>query len=235
MTTIVLCHGAWGGGWSWTGVADILRGLGHRVFVPTYTGLGERTHLANPDVDLSTHIKDVRALIEWERLDQFVLAGHSYGGMVISGVADAEWQKITRLIYLDAFLPGDGQSLSDLTGPERAAAAQAAADEHGDGWLLPRPTGSISETMPADGRQWIESLGRPHPMKSFTERLSLNGNYLKIADKVYVLASENPGSPFHQFADQVRDQDGWTSLDLPTHHHIFQSMPAETAAILAGE
>ena len=131
MTTIVLCHGAWGGGWSWTGVADILRHQGHRVFVPTYTGLGERAHLASADVDLSTHIKDVRALIEWERLDQFVLAGHSYGGMVISGVADAEWQKITRLIYLDAFLPGDGQSLNDLTGPERAAAAQAAEAARG--------------------------------------------------------------------------------------------------------
>ena len=92
MTTVVLCHGAWGGGWCWTGVADILRDQGHRVFVPTYTGLGERAHLASPDVDLSTHIQDVRALIEWERLDQFVLAGHSYGGMVISGVADKEWR-----------------------------------------------------------------------------------------------------------------------------------------------
>ena len=235
MTTIVLCHGAWGGGWSWTGVAEILRDQGHRVFVPTYTGLGERAHLASPDVGLSTHIQDVRALIEWERLDQVVLAGHSYGGMVISGVADAEWQKITRLIYLDAFLPSDGQSLNDLTGPERAAAAKAAADAHGDGWLLPRPPGSISEAMPAEARQWIESLGRPHPMKSFTEKLSLAGNHLKIADKVYVLASENPGSPFHQFADQTRGQDGWTNLELPTHHHIFQSMPAETAAILAGE
>ena len=127
MTTIVLCHGAWGGGWSWTGVADILRGQGHRVFVPTYTGLGERTHLASPDVGLSTHIQDVRALVEWERLDRFVLAGHSYGGMVISGAADKGWRKITRLIYLDAFLPEDGQSLNDLTSPERAAAAQTAA------------------------------------------------------------------------------------------------------------
>lgn len=235
MTTVVLCHGAWGGGWCWTGVADILRDQGHRVFVPTYTGLGERAHLASPDVDLSTHIQDVRALIEWERLDQFVLAGHSYGGMVISGVADKEWRKITRLIYLDAFLPGEGQCLNDLTSPERAAAAQAAADEHGDGWLLPRPPGSISDTMPAEGRQWIESLSRPHPLKSMTEKLSLAGNHLKIADKVYVLASENPGSPFHQFAERTRAEEGWTTLELPTHHHIFQSMPAETAAILAGE
>ena len=234
MATILLCHGAWGGGWSWTGVADILRAQGHRVFVPTYTGLGERAHLANPEVNLSTHIQDVRAVIEWERLDQFVLAGHSYGGMVITGVADMEWQKITRLIYLDAFLPGYGQSLNDLTGPERAAAGQAAAEKHGDGWRLPRPPGSISNKMPAEDRQWIESLGRPQPIRCFSEKLSLLGNHLQIADKVYVLASENPDSPFHKFADNTREQAGWETLELPTHHHIFQSMPAETAAIITG-
>ena len=92
-----------------------------------------------------------------------------------------------------------------------------------------------SDTMPAEGRQWIESLGRPHPLKSMTEKLPLAGNHLKIADKVYVLASENPGSPFHQIAERSRAEDGWTKLGLPTRHHIFQSMPAETAAILAGE
>ena len=235
MTTFVLVHGAWHGGWCYARVREKLQAMGHTVFTPTMTGLCDRSHLLSPSVGLQTHILDVANLLAWENLSEVVLCGHSYGGMVISGVADAEWQKITRLIYLDAFLPGDGQSLNDLTGPERAAAAQAAADEHGDGWLLPRPPGSISKTMPAEGRQWIESLGRPHPLKSMTEKLSLVGNHLKIADKVYVLASENPGSPFHQFADQVRDQDGWTSLELPTHHHIFQSMPAETAAILAGE
>jgi pimeloyl-ACP methyl ester carboxylesterase len=163
----------------------------------------------------------VRALIEWERLEEFVLAGHSYGGMVITGVADQEWQKINRIIYLDAFLPAGGQSLNDLPGPDRAAATQAAADEHGDGWLVPRPPGSISDAMPAEDHQWIESLGRPQPLKSFTEKLSIAGNHLKIADKVYVLSSENPGSPFHQFAEQTRAEADWTVLELPTHHHIF--------------
>jgi len=235
MTTIVLCHGAWAGGWSWTGVANILRDQGHRVFVPTYTGLGERAHLAGPDVNLSTHIEDVRAVIKWEQLDQFVLAGHSYGGMVISGVADAEWQKITRLIYLDAFLPNDGQSLSDITGPERTAAAQATANEHGNGWRLPPPPDGIPDGMPTEGREWIKNLVRPQPLKTMTEKLSLAGNHLKVTDKVYVLASENRSSPFHKFAAQTQGQEGWTSLELPTHHHIFQSMPTETAAILAGE
>ena len=235
MATILICHGAWGGGWSWTGVADILRDQGHRVFVPTYTGLGERAHLATPEVNLSAHIQDVRAIIEWERLDRFVLAGHSYGGMVITGVADMEWQKITRLVYLDAFLPGDGQSLNDLTGPKRAAASQAAAEKFGDGWRLPRPPDSISNKMPAKDRQWIESLGRPHPIKCFSEKLSLQGNHLRIADKVYLLASENPGSPFHKFAESTQDQVGWETLELPTHPHKFQSMPDETASIITGD
>jgi pimeloyl-ACP methyl ester carboxylesterase len=234
MTTFVLCHGAWSGGWAWTGIADILRERGHRVFVPTYTGLGERAHLASPEVDLSTHITDVRALIEWERLGEFALVGYSYGGMVITGVADKEWRKITKIVYLDAFLPGNEQCLKDLTGPEWAA-ARAAADAKGDGWLLPRPDGSISGTMPAEGRQWIESLGRPHPLKTMTEKLIIDGNHLKIAEKVYILATENPGSPFHQFADWTRAQGDWTTLELPTHHHMFQSMPEETAEMLIGE
>ncbi len=234
MTTFVLCHGAWSGGWAWTGVAEILRRRGHLVFVPTYTGLGERAHLASPEVDLDTHIQDVRGVIEWQGLDDFVLMGHSYGGMVITGVADFEWRKISKIVYMDAFLPADGQSLSDLTGPERAAAAKQAADEHGDGWLLPRPDGSISDAMPAGGREWIERLGRPQPFKTMTQKLSLGGNHLKIQEKIYVLATENKGSPFHRFAEWTRGQDDWQTLEIPTHHHMFQSMPEETADILIG-
>ena len=107
MTTYVLCHGAWGGGWAWTRLAQILRGHGHEVFTPTYTGLGERGHLLTPDIDLKTHIRDVLGVIRCERIDDFVLVGHSYGGMVVTGVADQEWRKIRKLVYLDAFLPAD--------------------------------------------------------------------------------------------------------------------------------
>lgn len=232
MTTFVLCHGAWGGGWSWTRVARCLREAGHEVFTPTYTGLGERAHLLSRDTDLATHIEDVRGVIRYEALDDFVLVGHSYGGMVISGVADREWEKISRLVYLDAFLPQDGQCLNDLTGPDRTRATIGSANDRGEGWKVPRPEGSISPALPEADQAWLWDLTCMQPLATFTQPLQLSGNHLKIADKVYVLASENPGSPFHQFAEWTRGQDGWRTFDLPTHHHLLQSMPAETADIL---
>ena len=232
MTAYVLCHGAWGGGWAWTRVARILRGHGHEVFTPTYTGLGERAHLLTPEVDLETHISDVRGVIRCERLDDFVLVGHSYGGMVITGVADKEWLKIRKLVYLDAFLPEDGQSVEDLSGDERARATFELAERDGDGWKVPRPEGSISPMVPEEDRRWLEDLGFPQPLASFTAHLAIDGNHLEIADKVYVLASANPGSPFHAFAEVTRGRDDWTTLELATHHHLHLSMPEETAAIL---
>ncbi len=232
MTTYVLCHGAWGGGWAWARVARILRDNGHEVFTPTYTGLGERSHLLTRDVDLGTHVSDVRGVIRWEQLDDFVLVGHSYGGMVITGVADKEWRGIRRLVYLDAFLPDDGQSVGDLAGAERARATLDLAVRAGEGWRVPRPEGSISPDLAADDRRWLDDLGTPQPLASFTQELDIDGNHLLVADKVYVLASENPGSPFHAPADWTRGRDGWTTVELPTHHHLHLSMPEETAAIL---
>ena len=232
MTTFVLCHGAWGGGWGWARVARTLRDAGHEVFTPTYTGLGERTHLLAPDVDLETHIQDVRGVFQYEDFTDAVLVGHSYGGMVITGVADREWQRIQKLVYLDAFLPSDGQCLNDLTGPDRARAMVDLANERGDGWKVPRPEGSISSDLPDEDRKWLWGLTSHQPLATFGQKLTLDGNHLKIAEKVYVLASEYAGSPFHQFAEWTRTQQDWRTFELPTHHHLLQSMPKETADIL---
>lgn len=232
MTTFVCCHGAWGGGWGWRRVAKILRDNGHDVFTPTYTGQGERSHLLHPDIDLDTHIADIRNVIKYERLDGFVLVGHSYGGMVVTGVADKEWQKIDQLIYLDAFLPKAGQSLSDLTGPERAEAAMEIVRTKGDGYKFPRPPGSISPILSADDRAWIESLSGPQPIKTMTQPVRGENNHLNIKDKIYVLCTENKNSNFHGFAAWTRTQPDWRTLELPTHHQLLQSMPQETADIL---
>jgi pimeloyl-ACP methyl ester carboxylesterase len=232
MTTFVCCHGAWGGGWSWKRVAAILRAQGHEVFTPTYTGQGERSHLLAPEIDLSTHITDIRNVIRYERLTDFVLVGHSYGGMVVTGVADAEWKKISRLIYLDAFLPKAGQSLNDLTGPGRAEAVMEIVRTKGEGYKLPRPEGSISPNMPAEDRDWIMSLTGPQPIRTMTQPVPGANNHLKIKDKIYVLCTENKNSNFHTFAAWTRQQPDWTTLELPTHHHLLQSMPQEVADIL---
>ena len=119
--TFVLVHGAWHGGWCWRFVRDLLEKSGHRVHAPSLTGLGERKHLARPDIDLDTHIADIVSLLEMEDLSDVVLVGHSYGGMVITGVADRAPERIGRLVYLDAFVPEDGKCTLDYVVPERAA------------------------------------------------------------------------------------------------------------------
>ncbi len=121
MAIFVLVHGAWGGGWIWRGVADELRRRGHVVFTPTLTGVGERSHLLGPDIDLDTQITDIVNVMKWEDLEDVVLVGHSYGGMVISGVAERMERAISSIVYLDAFYPDDGKSLSDYVGPGQAA------------------------------------------------------------------------------------------------------------------
>jgi pimeloyl-ACP methyl ester carboxylesterase len=235
MTTFVCCHGAWGGGWSWKRVAAVLRAAGHEVFTPTYTGQGERSHLLAPHVDLETHIMDVRNVIKYERLEDFVLVGHSYGGMVVTGVADKEWRKISRLVYLDAFLPRAGQCLNDLTPPERAQQVLEIARTQGEGYKVPRPDGSISPTLAPEDRAWIESLSGPQPLKTLTQPVSGENNHLKVKDKVYVLCTQNKNTPFHKFAEWTRAQPDWTTIELATHHHLLQSMPQETADIIMGK
>ncbi|MFZ1992358.1 MAG: alpha/beta hydrolase, partial [Alphaproteobacteria bacterium] len=111
MANFVLVHGAWGGSAGYNRVSKILRAKGHDVYAPSLTGLGDRAHLLNPDIDLSLHIKDIATVIEYEGIKEFVLVGHSYGGMVVTGVSALYGARIKSLVYLDAFLPDDGQSL----------------------------------------------------------------------------------------------------------------------------
>ena len=121
--TFLVCHGAWSAGWAWKKMHPLMAASGHRLVTPTYTGLGERAHLANPSVDLETHIQDILNVIKYEDLRDIVLVGHSYGGMVATGVADRARDRISQLIYVDAFVPEDGQSLLDLNEPARLAHA----------------------------------------------------------------------------------------------------------------
>src|SRR3979409_370862 len=112
--TFLVCHGAWSAAWVWKKMHPLMSAAGHRLVTPTYTGLGEREHLANPSIDLETHIQDILNVIRYEDLRDIVLIGHSYGGMVATGVADRARDRIVQLIYIDAFVPDDGQCLLDL-------------------------------------------------------------------------------------------------------------------------
>lgn len=169
MATYVLVHGAWHGGWCWKKVTPLLRAAGHDVFTPTLTGLGERVHLLTPAVGLETHIQDVLGVVHYEDLRQVILVGHSYGGMVITGVAHQATDRLAHLVYLDAFVPHDGQCLLDLPPPEMAAAQREQAKTIGDGWRVPPlPLEAFGVTDQADLR-WAGPKVGDQPRLTFEQ------------------------------------------------------------------
>ena len=137
MATYVLVHGAWHGGWCWKRATPLLLAAGHDVFTPTLTGLGERSHLLAPEIDLEVHIQDIMAILHYEGLSDVTPVGHSYGGMVIMGVSDKVPERLSQLIYLDAFVPENGQSLFDLLTPESSTSFRERAQADGSGWQIP--------------------------------------------------------------------------------------------------
>src|SRR5581483_7227589 len=175
--TFVLVHGAWHGGWCWRRVADRLTAKGHHVVAPALSGVGERSHLKAEDIDLTTQVEDVVGEMKWKDLDDVVLVGHSYGGMVITGVAEQMRERIAAIVYLDAFMPGDGQSLADLVNkrtswPERVTPAPPAAYFH------------VNEKDAV----WVQSKLTAHPTQCFTQKLKVTGAYQSLAKKLYVRA-----------------------------------------------
>jgi pimeloyl-ACP methyl ester carboxylesterase len=170
VSTYVLVHGAWHGGWCWAKVAPRLRAKGHEVFTPTLTGLGERIHLASDDIDLTTHITDVVNVLEFEDLRDVILVGHSYGGFVITGVVDEAASRLKSVIYLDAFVPpAGGVSTLDMLGE---AGAELRAMEQAFVPVPDPPLGDFGVTDPAD-LAWIRDKMRPQPRVTFTQGVKM--------------------------------------------------------------
>ncbi|WP_200306528.1 alpha/beta fold hydrolase [Paracraurococcus ruber] len=223
MATFLICHGAWGGGWAWRKLRPLMREAGHEMFTPTYTGLGERAHLAHPLVDLETHVEDILAVIAAEDLHDLILVGHSYGGMVATGVADRVPERLRHLLYLDAFVPADGQSLADLAGPGGPAAPVA-------GWLVP-PLPPAPDTAPED-LAWAASRRRHHPVRCFTQPLRLR-HAAPPVPRSYVHCTRKEGPDvFRQFADRFRDDPAWRFHALDASHSPNLTAPAALAALL---
>lgn len=223
MATYVICHGAWSGGWSWRSMRSLLRQAGHDVFTPTYTGLGERAHLTHPMVDLETHIRDVLAVIEYEDLADFVLVGHSYGGMVVTGVADRVPDKVRHLVYLDAFVPVDGQSLDDLTGQAR---------EGVEVWLLP-PNPPAPDTSAAD-LAWNLPRRRHMPARCFSQKLRIVHAAPRFP-RTYIHCTKKLGPDvFRQFAERFRDDTGWRFAAMDASHSPNVTQPTALAKLLLG-
>ncbi|NNE84725.1 MAG: alpha/beta hydrolase [Alphaproteobacteria bacterium] len=232
MATFVLVQGAWHGGWCWRRVSERLRAQGHTVFTPTLTGLGDRVHLATPDVDLDTHIADVLALVEAEELSDIVLCGHSYGGMVITGVADRIAEKISSLVFLDAFIPEDGQSLFAIQGPERENLSRGMAAEKGDGWMIPSfPSEWFCLTDPADAA-WVDRRCVPQPIETFAQPVSLTGAWRNITRLSYIYALGYKNSLFGPFAERAKADPDWHYHEVPCGHDVMVDMPDELTALL---
>ena len=231
MATFVLVHGAWSGGWCYAKVAALLRARGHTVFTPTLTGQSERAHLLSASVNLTTHVADVANVFHYEGLGDVVLAGHSYGGMVVTGVADRIAARVSALVYLDAFLPENGQSLFDINIPANTQRFVASAGNCG-GIAVPAPPASFFNVNAADAAR-VDMLATPFPLAAMAERLTLTGAHATVRKRVYVHGTVLPReSPFKPFYDRVRDDPGWTAHALACGHHVMLDMPETTADIL---
>lgn len=232
MATFVLVHGAWHGGWCWKRVARLLRGSGHDVYTPTLTGLGERAHLMDRSIDLDTHIADVVGLLRWEELKDVVLCGHSYGGMVISGVVEKAEDRIRSLVYLDAFVPQDGQALLDLVRPEMAEGMRADARQNGDGYKLTPRRAEAFSVNPAD-RPWVDAMCVKHPLGTLQQRVTLTGARERVPRRTFILATEYRPSPFAQFAEKLASDPAWRVSSIACGHDVMVDKPQELADALA--
>jgi pimeloyl-ACP methyl ester carboxylesterase len=228
MATFVVAHGAWSAGWAWKKMRPLMLGAGHALWTPTYTGLGERAHLANGEVSLDTHIQDIVAVLETEDLKDVILIGHSYGGMVATGVADRARNRIAKLVYLDAFAPKDGQAVFDLVPPEIAEKMRAGAAASPGGFGIPSNP-MPSDTSPED-QAWASPRRRPQPVKAFSTKLKLSAE--PSAPRSYVYCKRiGIGDTFGQFLARAK-REGWRTFEIDASHNPHITAPDALLAIL---
>ena len=219
MADIVMVAGGWHGGWALTPIARKLRAHGHEVFTPTLTGLGERSHLATAAINLDTHIEDVANVVLFERLSDVILCGHSYAGMVITGVADKLPERIASLVYVDAFVPKDGESWWDLAG-ERYR--QRALD------------GCRADGLSVAAPPHLDERRTPHPLAAFQQAVRLTGRWQEVREKVFIYASGWAETPFTPTYEALKADPAWTVKTLPTRHDIVLVAPDELVSIVLG-
>src|SRR5262245_35077631 len=230
MTIFLVAHGAGSSGWACKKMRPLLRAAGHEVFTPTYTGLGERAHQASPAVDLDTHIRDILGVLDMEDLREVALVGHSYGGMVATGVADRARERIAQLIYLDAFVPKDGQSLFDLQNAEIRERMRELSRSAGEGWRVP-PNPMPPDTPPAD-QAWAAGRRMPHPLKAFEQPLRLTSQAPPPPRSYIYCRRSGPGDVFRQFSERAQRESGWRHFELDASHNPHITQPPALMALL---
>lgn len=230
MTTFVLVHGAWSGAHGFRHIRKALRDPGHLVFTPCLTGLGERVHLASPQVNLSTHIRDVTNHILYEDLQEIVLLGFSYGGFVVTGALEHIANRVKHLVFLDGFVPENGETaFGHILGAGRTTV------EIGEDWLMPAPVRQFDDE--AEGR-WVGARRTPHPKACFTEPVYLAKPLEEFGfTRTYIKATRNPetdigAAALWRAAKRAEESPAWTYKEIETTHMVASNRPAELAGIL---
>ncbi|GAB5489233.1 MAG: alpha/beta fold hydrolase [Parasphingorhabdus sp.] len=237
--TYVLVHGAWHGGWCWRDIATPLLDAGHIVFTPSLTGLAERKHLLSPDIGLETHVTDIISLIEYYDLQDIILVGHSYGGMVITGVADSLKERISHIVYLDAALPENGDTMISQ-GPPRNAAEIKEAEV---GLRALAPDGIAMQAFPPEilgiaqshpRYSWVAEKLTPHPLKTWLDPINLLDGGSDGLNRTYIHCNRPalPKSSFQWHAEQVQRDESWQYHALATGHDAMITAPQELFQLL---
>ncbi|HXH39668.1 MAG TPA: alpha/beta fold hydrolase [Thermoanaerobaculia bacterium] len=224
--TFVLVHGSWHGGWCWRDVAAILEASGHRVFTPTLTGLGERSHLMSAAINLDTHIADVVDVFRQEQIEEAVLVGHSYGGWVISGALEEIGSQVSAAVFLDAHVPKDGER-----GLERAhfRALIEAVLESG-GMAIDPPSAEFFHVKP-ERRDWVNALLTPQPIGVSLQPIRLTGARERVPRKVYIRGTGLPSHTFDAYRNEA-EANGWRIYDVDCGHDVMVDEPEKLAEIL---
>ncbi|MFA6267926.1 MAG: alpha/beta hydrolase [Pseudolabrys sp.] len=232
MAIFVVAHGAWSSAWAWKKMHPLMSALGHQLVIPSLTGLGQRSHLAHPGIDLNLHITDVMATLFYNDLRDVCLIGHSYGGMVATGVADRARDRVAKLIYIDAFVPRDGESAFDVMPETTRNQRQSAAADGPDNCRI--PPGPMPADTGADDRAWCEPRRTPQPLKTFEQKLAFQNGPLTLPRHYIYCTRHTPEDRFRPFYERARIETGWTAYEIDASHNPHITAPEALTALLGG-
>jgi pimeloyl-ACP methyl ester carboxylesterase len=227
--TFVLVHGAWHGGWCWRRVADILQTRGHKVFAPTLTGLADRSHLLRADVNLDTHIADIVNLVKWEKLNDIVLVAHSYAGFPVSGAIEHIFDHVASVVFLDAFLPEDGQKSLDVASD---FAKKLTLEAMAKGELGNAPPPAERFAVNERDRAWVDSQLTPQPLGVALQPIKLTGARERVTKKAYIRAPQYPQPTFDAYYLAKKADRSWRTYEVPCGHDVMIDMPERLTEIL---
>lgn len=229
--TFVLLHGAWHGAWCWRRVEPLLQAAGHRVFTPTQTGVGERSHLLSERITLETFVKDLTNVLEFEDLQDVILVGHSFGGIAITAAADRMRSRVRHLVYLDALILQNGQSPFSVIPAELADARRQLAQQSSAGVSIPVPDPSAFGVDDAADAAWLKAKCTPHPISTYEDCLQINGAVANELPVTYVAVKPDylPLASSRAFAKTQAD---WKYVEIDAGHDAMVTSPKAVAELL---